>query len=97
MGITTDEQETHICFMRNSDYAEVYTSDSTTMTKLDKYVEKYPDMWSIKKSTDISKTYICKDKSMIRFGTKKREVSEEQRIQAGIRLKEARERGKLNA
>lgn len=96
MGLASEEQETHICFMRNNDYAEVYTSDSTTITKLDKYVEKYPNMWSVKRSSDISKTYICKDKSLIRFGTKKREVSEEQRIQAGIRLKQARERNKAN-
>ena len=36
MALPVHEQETNIIFMRNSDMAVIYTSDSTTMTKLDK-------------------------------------------------------------
>ena len=39
MALPVHEQETNIIFMRNSDMAVIYTSDSTTMTKLDKKVK----------------------------------------------------------
>ena len=38
MGLPIYEQETNINFMRDEDTATVYTSDSTTMTKLDKLI-----------------------------------------------------------
>lgn len=38
MALPVHEQETNIIFMRNSDMAVIYTSDSTTMTKLDKLI-----------------------------------------------------------
>ena len=57
MALPVHEQETNIIFMRNSDMAVIYTSDSTTMTKLDKI---------------IGKTYTCpKDCISFRKGNKK--------------------------
>ena len=45
MGISIREQETTISFVRNSDKAIVYTSDSTMLTKLHKLVQKNPKEW----------------------------------------------------
>ena len=42
MGVSIAEQETSINIMRDSEYAEIYTSDSTMMTKYDKFAEN-PD------------------------------------------------------
>lgn len=39
MGVSIAEQETSINIMRDSEYAEIYTSDSTMMTKYDKFAE----------------------------------------------------------
>lgn len=36
MGLTIEEQETHINFSRNDERAEIYTSDSTKFQKLHK-------------------------------------------------------------
>ena len=38
MGLPIHEQETNINFMRDEDIAVIYTSDSTTITKMDKKV-----------------------------------------------------------
>ena len=45
MGVMIEEQETTISIYRDSDTAEIYTSDSTMMTKLDKRVRENPDSW----------------------------------------------------
>lgn len=39
------EQETHISYMRDEQFAKVYTSDTTQMTKFDKRCKDFPDMW----------------------------------------------------
>ena len=36
MSIPVNEQETTVSFCRSDNYAVIYTSDSTVMTKLDK-------------------------------------------------------------
>ena len=48
MALPVHEQETNIIFMRNSDMAVIYTSDSTTMTKLDKKVKSVNSEWKLK-------------------------------------------------
>ncbi len=45
MGVMLEEQETSISIMRTSDKAEIYTSDSVMMHRLDKKCKKYPDIW----------------------------------------------------
>ena len=42
--IGLEEQETHISYMRNDNYAEIFTSDSTQMTPLDRLCKTNPDM-----------------------------------------------------
>ena len=67
MGVEISEQETLISWSRGDEFAEVYTSDSTTMTKLDRKCREFPDFWKIKdistvKGEIVSKTYICPKK-----------------------------------
>lgn len=67
MGVMFEEQETVINIMRTDDYAEIYTSDSTMMTKLDKCVAENPDEWKIIRQDTVlgkivAKTYICPKK-----------------------------------
>ena len=40
------EQETHISYMRDEEFAKVYTSDTTQVTKFDKRCKDFPDMWT---------------------------------------------------
>ena len=47
MSIILQEQETVVNFGRTDDYAIIYTSDSTQMTKLDKKVKENSDVWSV--------------------------------------------------
>ena len=74
MGVMIEEQETLISWNRGDEFAEVYTTDTTTMTKLDKLCESNPDTWQIL-STDtvkneiVAKTYKCPRK-MISFRSK---------------------------
>ena len=79
MGLPVYEQETNINFMRDEDAATVYTSDSTTMTKLDKLIALPDAEWKLKEihrleSTGeiVGKTYICPKKLVsLRKGNKK--------------------------
>lgn len=41
-SVSVSEQETDILYMRDQNYAEIYTSDSTQMTRLDKLCKKNP-------------------------------------------------------
>lgn len=75
MALPVHEQETNIIFMRNSDMAIIYTSDSTTMTKLDKKIKSVNSEWKLKEvhrlqDTEeiIGKTYTF-PKSLISFRT----------------------------
>lgn len=86
------EQETHISYMRDEEFAKVYTSDTTQMTKFDKRCKEFPDMWKCVSDDGYGKSYICKDKSMISARGKKtkRTLTEEQREAARKRLAERR-------
>ena len=81
VALPVHEQETSIIFMRNSDMAVIYTSDSTTMTKLDKKVKSVNSEWKLKEvhrlqDTEeiIGKTYTC-PKSLISFRTARKHCS----------------------
>lgn len=86
------EQETHISYMRDEQFATVYTSDTTQMTKFDKRCKDFPDMWTCVSNDGYSKSYICKDKSMISARGKKstRKMTDEQREAARERMSELR-------
>lgn len=86
-SVSVSEQETNILYMRDQDYAEVYTSDSTQITRLDKLCEKSPEFYSLITDTGRGKIYRIVDKSLISFRAKKKEMSEEQRLAAGERMK----------
>ena len=102
MGVLIEEQETTINYARNYDWATVWTSDTTVMTKLDKLCEKsdsYVLVGTGKSILDgevVSKTYKVKDKSLISFRVKKMErgskqMTEEQRQAMAEHLARARE------
>lgn len=86
-SVSIAEQEVHISFMRDEDFAIIYTSDTTYMTKLNKLCNTSPDMYSLIADTGRGKTYRVEDKALISFRSKKRELSEEQKIAAGERMR----------
>ena len=90
------EQETHISYMRDEEFAKVYTSDTTQMTKFDKRCKDFPDMWQCISDDGYSKSYICKDKSMIGARGKKRKISDKQKEVFSKRMKLLRESQKNN-
>lgn len=89
-----DEQETVITFGRLDHECEVYTTDPTVMTKLDKRVANGD--WSLvdvvkESGTIVGKTYKG-NKKLVRFVTKqaeKREYSEEELQSLRERMKKA--------
>lgn len=79
MGLPIYEQETNINFMRDEDIAVVYTSDSTTMTKLDKLITLPDTEWKLKEihrlqdtGEIVGKTYTC-PKKFISFRSVRRQ------------------------
>lgn len=90
-SVSVSEQEVHINFMRDENFATIYTSDTTYMTKLDKLCNTSPDMYSIIADTGRGKTYRVEDKTLISFRAKKRELSDEQKIAAGERMRQYHE------
>lgn len=99
------EQETTISYSREFTYAEVWTSDRTVMTKLDRLCKNFPENYQctdIGKSLSgelISKTYRIKDKGLISFRSARtsrppREYTEEELDALRERLAAAREKQK---
>ena len=92
MNVPLEEQETVIQFNRTDDYATIYTSDSTMITKLDKCCEEAPEFYKLQKEDHLrdgsvsGKTYILSDKKMISFRKVKKVMSEEQKEIARQRL-----------
>lgn len=72
MNVSILEQETTISFARNEEFAKIWTSDSTIMTKLDKLVIRDPKNWQceIQKDKDgdiVAKVYTVQKKKLISF------------------------------
>lgn len=88
------EQETNVLYMRDEDFAIIYTSDTTQMTRLDKLCKDSPTLYELIEDTGRGKRYKCNDKSLISFRSKKREVTltEEQKQQRTENLRKAREK-----
>lgn len=86
--VAVAEQETHVSYMRDEDFALVYTSDTTQMTRLDKLCKTSPDMYSLIANTGRGKTYRVEDKGLVSFRAKKREMSEEAKEAASQRFKD---------
>ena len=87
-SLSVAEQEVHISWMRDEDFAKIYASDSTAITRLDKLCRTSPDMYKLVGETPVGKSYICTDKGLISFRAKKRELSEEQKEAAGERMRQ---------
>ena len=87
-AVSVSEQETNILFMRDQDFAEIYTSDTTQMTRLDKLCASSPEYYQLISDTGRGKTYRIADKSLISLRSKKKEMSEEQRNAARERMRE---------
>lgn len=78
--------------MRNEEFATVYCSDRTWITKFDKLVEKSPDLFEVIAETDYGKTYkFPKRLISIRSSIVTREMTDEQKQLAADRLRNARE------
>ena len=92
MNVPLEEQETVIQFNRTDDYATIYTSDSTMITKLDKCCIEAPEFYKLQKEDHLrdgsvsGKTYILSDRKMLSFRKSKRVYSEEERKMLGERL-----------
>lgn len=93
MNVPLEEQETVIQFNRTDDYATIYTSDSTMITKLDKCCIEAPEFYKLQKEDHLrdgsvsGKTYILSDRKMLSFRKSKRVYSEEERKMLGERLR----------
>ena len=105
--IPHNEQETTISFSRTSEEVDIWTNDRTMITKLDKLCDSCPSVYK-RRHTGYStlagghqildKQYVCMDKSMISFRTKKRKpapLTEEQKAEMVERLRLANERRKI--
>lgn len=99
MALQIEEQETHVNFSRDDSRAEIYTSDTTMMTKLNKLVDLQDTEWKLEREAHlpngelVGKTYSC-PVEFISFRTKRidRTYSEEQKKEIADRLRKTRKR-----
>ena len=77
MNLTRYEQEVVINFNADEDTATVYSSNPAWIRKMDALVREFPDVFRIKRQTEVSKTYEM-PKKYVRIG-KPRELSPAQR------------------
>ena len=92
MALSIEEQELCINAMRDEEFATVYCSDRTWITKFDRLVEKSPELFEVIAETDYGKTYkFPKRLISIRSSIVTRELTEEQKQLAAERLRNARE------
>ena len=96
MGVPIYEQETVIRYGRGEDFVTVHTTDTTTMTKLDKLADNPDSEWTLSEtwSADgevVEKMYKA-PKNLISFRTAKvsRIMTDEQKQAAAERLKSYR-------
>lgn len=91
-----EEMETHVCFVRDSEYATVDTFDTHVMTKLDKLVLKHPENYKLVKEEHndyYSRKVYQLPKQLLSFrgSFNHREYTEEQKAQRLEHLKAARD------
>jgi hypothetical protein len=98
MGNSLDEMETTISFSRTGAHAEVWTSDTTMYTRLDKLCKENPAMYTCTEEARnrygdlLSKTYRIADKSMLTSRTKKKSfvLTEEEKADRAKRFEKVR-------
>lgn len=88
VSVLLEEQETHVSFTRLKSECIVWTSDKTTITKLDKLVKVAPEVYQVRavelyKGKVVHKEYLITDKTLISFRHLKttRVLTEEQKQQ----------------
>ncbi len=98
MSLEIEEQETHINFNREDTRAEIYTSDTTMMTKLNKLIELPETEWKLERESRLQKNneligrvYSC-PVEFISFRTKRisRTYSEDEKKKIAERLQRSR-------
>lgn len=77
MKLTRYEQEVVINFNADEDMATVYSANSAWIRKMDSLVREFPDVFRVKRQTEISKTYEV-PKKYVRIG-RPRELSSAQK------------------
>jgi len=77
MNLTRYEQEVVINFNADEDTATLYSANPAWIRKMDALVQEFPDVFILKRQTEISKTYEL-PKKLVRIG-KPRKVSQAQR------------------
>ena len=101
MSIPINEQETTINIYRDRSECDIWTSDTTMMTKLDRLCEKSPQYYKLVEVGNISgvitdKDYRIKDKSLISFRSGKVVLSDEQKQERAERMQKNRESKSVN-
>ena len=77
MNFTRYEQEVVLNLNADEDMATVYSTNPSWIRKKDALVKEFPDIFHVKRQTEISKTYEM-PKKFVRIG-KPRELSQAQR------------------
>lgn len=77
MNLTRYEQEVVINLNADGDMAIVYSANPAWIRKMDRLVQEFPEVFRVKRQTEISKTYEL-PKKLVRIG-KPRELSLAQR------------------
>lgn len=93
MNLTRYEQEVVINFNADDDMATVYSANPAWIRKMDALVKEFPNVFCIKRWTEISKTYEM-PKKYIRIG-RPRELSSIQRENLK-KMRDAKTIGKSN-
>ena len=94
-SLPVSEQETITSYMRDQDFAIVYTSDTTMITKFDKLCKNSPEYYSLIEETKYGKKYKILDKTLVSYRQKKKEMSEENKNAASERFKKLHAEGKV--
>lgn len=93
MSLLLEEQEVHINFSRKEEFAEIYCSDLTWITKMDELVKKAPHLYVLTAETEHGNTYRFPKRLLsLRSSLINREYTDEQRKEMADRLKAAREK-----
>lgn len=94
-SLPVSEQECVISFMRDEDFATVYTSDTTMITKFDKLCKNSPEYYSLIERNKYGNRYKIADKTLVSYRQKKKEMSEEMKEAASERFKKLYAEGKV--
>ena len=94
-SLPVSEQECVISFMRDEDFAIVYTSDTTMITKFDKLCKNSPEYYSLIERNKYGNRYKIADKTLVSYRQKKKEMSEENKNAASERFKKLHAEGKV--